>query len=543
MNQPVLIVGAGPVGLTMAAALTHQGINVRLIDKSPSASDKSKALVLWCRSLELLNGLGLAQTFVAHGMKLGGGSIYADGKRVVHLDLTSDESPFGFPLMIPQNLTEQLLTEHLASAGIHVQRQVELVTFTETADAVRCTLRDGAGVQEVIETPFLLGCDGAHSTVRHTMGVQFTGSTEPNNWMLADVHIDGPLARDEVSVYWHSKGVVAFFPIDGTRTRMIADMGPVDDSAPVKGLTLEQVQSIVDERGPSGLSLSDPIWLAYFHINERKVSDYRKGRVMLCGDAAHIHSPAGGQGMNTGMQDAFNLAWKLALILRGQGKADTLLHSYSRERSEVGDQVLKNAQRFTTVATLSLPIERWLRNHIAPLLGALPIFREKIRDDWFELSINYRHSVLSQDLSHVGGLHAGDRMCDAPLSRLPDHQPSTLFDQLDASRHTLVLLPGAGDTQSVSDSIAIAAEAAVAFPNILSTHLVLLSDADVAVDSNLEISRWIDVTGRLYDKLHSVHPMLVLIRPDGYIGFRAQTGQRDALLKYMDTYLNRGTSV
>lgn len=540
-SKPILIVGAGPVGLTMAAALTHQGIAVRLIDKSPVASDKSKALVLWCRSLELFSGLGLADTFVNHGMKLTGGSIYAQGKRVVHLDLTSDESPFGFPLMIPQNVTESVLTAHLASLGIHVERQMELVTFTETAGAILCTLRDGNGNQETVETPYLVGCDGAHSTVRHTLGVQFAGSTEPNNWMLADVHIDGPLARNEVSVYWHDKGVVAFFPIDATRTRMIADMGPVDADATPKELTLGEVQATVNERGPSGLTLTDPLWLAYFHINERKVSDYRIGRVMLCGDAAHIHSPAGGQGMNTGMQDAFNLAWKLALILRGRGLADPLLTSFSQERSGVGDQVLKNAARFTTVATLPHPFERWVRNHIAPILGSLPAFREKIRDDWFELSINYRHSLLAKDAAPSGGLQAGDRMCDAPLEQ-SNSQSSTLFDVLDSTRHTLLLLPGHADDEAISNLVEIASSAATAFPDMLSTHMVLSVNRTIGYVSVTPIGIHLDATGNLYKKLHLTHPALLLIRPDGYIALRSQPASAETLLAFMSTYLQRSST-
>src|SRR5262249_444106 len=150
----------------------------------------------------------------------------------------------------------------------------------------------------------------------------------------------------EVSIFWHEQGVVAFFPIDHNRFRMIADIGAASSQPPKADLTLAEAQTKVDERGPGGLTLSDPIWLAYFRINEGKVSAYRKGRAMLAGDAAHIHSPAGGQGMNTGMQDAFNLAWKLALVQRGQGQAEPLLGSYSVERSAVGDHVLKNAERF-----------------------------------------------------------------------------------------------------------------------------------------------------------------------------------------------------
>ncbi|HTU27701.1 MAG TPA: FAD-dependent monooxygenase, partial [Pirellulales bacterium] len=215
MTQPTLIVGAGPVGLTMAAALTHHGVPCRLIDKAPAPSDKSKALAVWCRTLELMDGLGLAETFVQNGLKIRGGSMYAGGERLVHLLLTSDESPYGFPLMIPQSQTERLLTEHLAGQGITVERNVELITFTQTATCVHCTLRHPGCREETFDTPWLIGCDGAHSAVRHGLCVDFTGHAEPNDWLLADTHLTGPLAADEVSIFWHEQGVVAFFPMGG----------------------------------------------------------------------------------------------------------------------------------------------------------------------------------------------------------------------------------------------------------------------------------------------------------------------------------------
>jgi 2-polyprenyl-6-methoxyphenol hydroxylase-like FAD-dependent oxidoreductase len=474
MQTEVLIVGAGPVGLTMAAALTHHGLQCRLIDKAAAPSDKSKALVVWCRTLELLDGLALAEAFVRTGHKLNGGSMYADGKQVVHLALASDESPYGFPLMIPQNETERLLTEHLARQGVTVERQVELVTFGEQQGAVACTLRHAGGREESALVPWLVGCDGAHSAVRHTLGLEFTGKAEPNDWMLADLHIAGPLATDEVSIFWREQGVLAFFPITRDRFRVIADAGAAG-AAPRSDPTLAEVQAQVDARGPGGLTLSDPVWLANFRINERKVADYRKGRVMLAGDAAHIHSPAGGQGMNTGMQDAFNLAWKLALVQKGQGRAEPLLQSYSVERSAVGDQVLRNAERFTTLATLRSPVTRWLRNHLAPILGSFQFVQDKVRDDWFELSINYRHSPLSAERWPwlAPGLAAGDRLCDAPLVAAADGRRATLFAEIQgATRHTLLLLPGSREHGAISELLSIAADATGAFPDALSAYLV-----------------------------------------------------------------------
>jgi 2-polyprenyl-6-methoxyphenol hydroxylase-like FAD-dependent oxidoreductase len=536
----VLIVGAGPVGLTAAAALTHQGLRCRIIDKAPAPSDKSKALVVWCRTLELLEQLGLAETFVATGLKINGGTIHANGKPVVHLVMRTDESTYGFPLMIPQNDTERLLTEHLAAKGVHIERQVELLSFTQSPDAAHCKLRHPDGGEESLDVPWLVGSDGAHSTVRHTLGMPFTGAAEPNDWMLADVHMHGPIPEDEISAYWHDKGVLVIFPMGNHRFRMVADTGAATADVHPPDPTLADVQAKLDERGPQGVTVSDPIWLANFRINERKVSDYRQGRVLLAGDAAHIHSPAGGQGMNTGMQDAFNLAWKLALICRGQAHSEPLLNSYSVERSAVGDQVLHNAERFTTVATLRNPTAQWIRNHLAPIVGSFHFVQDKIKQGFFELSINYRHSPLAAENwpSLTGGLAAGDRLCDAPLAPTTGGAPITLFAALNPSEHTLLLLPGTAPHAGFAGLLETAESIRAQFPNLFST-LAILTESDPAqkMPTGPNVTTWLDTTGRIHEKLHAKEPTLIWIRPDQYIGYRSQPANGEALIAYLRRYL------
>ena len=533
-----LIVGAGPVGLTLATALSHQGLKYRLIEKNAVPTDKSKALVLWSRSLELFAPLGLTQAFIDSGNKAKGGSVYADGKRIVHFGLTGDDSPFGFPLMIPQNETERVLGEHLQSRGAMIERQLELVSFVERPDSVVCQLRHADRQEESVETSWLIGCDGAHSSVRKCAGMPFTGHAEPNDWMLADIHIEGALPKDEISVFLHAKGALVFFPITRDRFRMIADLGEADASVQRADPTLADAQAKVDERGPGGLILSDSVWLSNFRINERKVAQYRRGRVMLAGDAAHIHSPAGGQGMNTGMQDVFNLAWKLALVQRGQGRADTLLDSYSLERSAIGDQVLKAAEVFTTIATLRNPIAQSLRNHVAPILTSFQFVRDKVRRNWSEISINYRHGPLcsQQWPSMIGGLAAGDRLSDAPLTSALEGHASTLLQTLDGKRHSLLLLPGK-DTDSVSKLIAIAEETNRAFPGILAAHLILERNTANPHAASSGVAVWEDTEARAHEQLHAKDATLILVRPDGYIGFRCQPADGTALRAYMQSYL------
>lgn len=540
----VLVVGAGPVGLTMAAALNHHGIRCRIIDKAAAPSDKSKALVVWSRSLELLDNLGLADTFVNDGLKAVGASIYGDGKRLVHIAIHTVDSPFGFPLMIPQNETERLLTEHLTKKGITIERRTELLSFSEQPDKLTCKLRNADGHEETLHVPWVVGCDGAHSAVRHTLGAPFTGHAEPNDWLLADVHVQGPLVPNEVSVFWHVKGVLIAFPINKDRFRVIADLGAAGPNAPPDP-TLADVQAKVDERGPGGIKLTDPIWLAGFRINERKVSDYRIGRVMLAGDAAHIHSPAGGQGMNTGMQDAFNLAWKLALVQRGQAKAEPLLTSYSIERSTIGDQVLKGAEKVTTIATLRNPVAQYMRNHVAAIVTSFGFVQDKIANALCELNINYRKGPLSIDNWHGHGkcVEAGDRLPDAPLTSATGGAKSTLFAAIRGTRHNLLLLPASQESQAVAQLLKIAADTQRAFPDLFNAHLILKADAGMPALGSIpsSVATWVDTEGRLHQHLGATDRALFVVRPDGYIGFRNQPADAGGLEKYLDRYLVRKT--
>jgi 2-polyprenyl-6-methoxyphenol hydroxylase-like FAD-dependent oxidoreductase len=410
MNAQVLVVGAGPVGLTMAAELARYGVPVRIIDKAAQRTDKSKALVLWSRTLELLDRAGGSGPFIAAGRKVHAVNLVAGSQLIARVELGIIESPYAWALMLPQSETERLLEAHLNSLGVQVERQTELTSFADAGGNVTSLLRGPDGTQERLETRWMIGCDGAHSTVRHGLGMLFDGDTLKSDWILADLHITGmPIPDSELGMYFHPDGVLATFPIGPGRYRVIADLGPAQGEHPADP-TLDEVQAVVDRRGPPGLTVSEPIWLSAFRINERKVANYRNGNIFVAGDAAHVHSPAGGQGMNTGMQDAFNLAWKIAMTAQRRCTAALLLDSYSVERSAVGEQVLSNAGRLTAVAVTKSHTLQAIRNRVLPfLLGFAPV-RHAMIDTMSELAIHYPDSPLNGAGSHgVKGPGVGER--------------------------------------------------------------------------------------------------------------------------------------
>ena len=395
MQLQVLIVGAGPVGMTMASELVRYGVAVRIVDKMAQRTDKSKALVLWTRTLELLDRGGGSAPFVHAGYKVDAVNFIAgDGKLVGHVNMASVQSPHPYALMLPQSETERLLEERLHELGVAVERETEVAGFKSGNSGVEAVLRHADGGEQTITADWLIGCDGAHSVVRHTLGAAFEGETLKSDWLLADVHLRGyPFPDTQAAIYWHRDGAFVIFPITPGRYRVIADLPPSGAEHP-PAPTLEQTQEVITRRGPAGLSASDPIWLTAFRINGRKVANYRSGRVFLVGDAAHVHSPAGGQGMNTGMQDAFNLAWKLALVIR-KTCGEHLLDSYSAERSKVGDQVLKAAGRLTTVGTLRNPVAQTMRNLVGHVMLGLSPVQHALADTMSEVSIGYPGSPLN----------------------------------------------------------------------------------------------------------------------------------------------------
>src|SRR5262245_22910697 len=425
----VLIAGAGPVGLTMANELARYGIGVRIVDTAAERTDKSKALVLWSRTLELFDHAGYVEPFLAAGIACHGAQ-FSNGHNVIaNVKLAGIDTVYPYALMIPQSETEGILEEQLAKRGVKVERTVTLQSFSEQGNQVKAVLRKANGESETLTADWLLGCDGAHSTVRHGLGFAFEGTTQPSDWYLADGMISGLEPRDSLHLFWHRDGILAFFPIGGGRWRVIGDLGPAKSEGHHPDPPLSEVQALITDRGTPGIIVKDPYWLAAFRINERKVSNYGRGHIFLAGDAAHIHSPARGQGMNTGMQDAFNLTWKLAQVIGGVAKP-ALLDSYSVERSAVGEMVLRNAGRLTDMAIMRNPALQALPNTVVKVALGFPEVRHLMSDTMSELNIGYPESPLTVSGTH--GAHstkAGNRWPE----RLPADPGKARFTALGAA--------------------------------------------------------------------------------------------------------------
>ena len=318
-DTQVLVVGAGPVGLFMAAELNRHGVSCRIVDKNDGPTHDSRAASIQARTLEMLESVSLADEFVQAGNICHAAATYtSDYKLIKYLTFDELDSAFPFVLQLPQSQTERIVAHYLARLGTEVERRVELVAFEQDEDGVRATLQLADGGRETAYVSHLIACDGAHSPVRHALGVSFSGDDYPTDFVTADVQVDWKLPRDQHAFFFAAEGMLAFFPLPRGRATLAADIGPAQgDHLPLGEPALEDLQAIFNVRTPGGV-LSDPIWKAYYRVHCRQAERYRVGRVFLVGDAAHVSSNIGGQGMNTGMQDAYNLGWKLGLVLKRQ---------------------------------------------------------------------------------------------------------------------------------------------------------------------------------------------------------------------------------
>ena len=547
---PILIVGAGPVGLTMALALSIGGIKSRIIDKAPARSEKSKALGIHARTLELLESLGVIDDFLKIGQIVHATSVYIGKKKLMHMSLDEIPSPYPFALMVPQNETERLLAEELEKRDILIERELEVTTFVQNDDFVTTTVKNVDGSVQTIESNWILGCDGAHSAVRHTLGLKFEGSTYDESFATADCLVDWENPDDELSGFVSEDGILFFFPMGDRRYRVIAD-GPMHK--PTDVLSLEEMQQLVNKRAGRDVPLSNATWLTWFTINRRGVQHYRVGRAFVSGDAAHVHSPVMGQGMNTGMQDALNLAWKLELVEKGMASAD-LLQTYEAERHPIGQTLLKNTDVMTKLVTIRNPISQQIRNHLMPIIANAEVIHERALKILSMVGLNYRSSrivgehreKIEKSLSHPiedvpawldfsHGPNPGDRAPDGDLKTSNESESSRLFEQFRGFTHNIVVFAGLHDTSHTAQEImAVVEQLQDRYASFAHVHLIV-SKENLSGFSSMQDTALVDEFKTLHHQYGAAHSCLYLVRPDGYVGYRCQPINVDRLQNFLES--------
>jgi 2-polyprenyl-6-methoxyphenol hydroxylase-like FAD-dependent oxidoreductase len=371
-DTDVLIVGAGPSGLTLAASLVNKGVATTVVDRQAAGANTSRAAAVNARTLEVLEDLDVARRLVKEGIRAPRFSIRDRARTLIPIDFSELPTDYPYSLMVPQSTTERLLLDRLVELGGSVIRPKTLTSITHDADAVTATFDDG----DIARARYAVGADGIHSTVREQAGIGFQGGVYAESFALADVRLSGEVPADEVILFWAKAGLTVVAPLPGDIFRIVA---PVAD-APEQP-SAHYIQQILDSRGPGAgqMVVTDVIWGSRFGIQHRVADTYRAGRLLLSGDAAHVHSPAGGQGMNLGIQDAVALADALAGVLGGGlgGAADSTLDDYSATRRPIAQQVVEMTDRLTRLATLPRAI-RPVRNAAGGLAGRVPSVRRAL---------------------------------------------------------------------------------------------------------------------------------------------------------------------
>ena len=513
MDTDVLIVGGGPTGLMLANQLGRRGVRAMIIDRHSGPAQQTRAMAVHARTLEIYSKLGIAERALELGRRGSGANMWAEGKRRARIpigDIGKSLSPFPFVLMLGQDDNERIMGERLRDWGMAVQWNTELVSFEQASDRVTATLKQPDGVTRKLTAAYIAGCDGGHSTVRERSGITFPGAPYEHVFFVADTEATGSMVPDELNVYLLRDGFHLFFPMRGTdRWRVIGilpkHLRERDD------LTFEEAVPEMRHEAGAALSFKRCSWFSTYRIHHRCAERFHDGRCFLLGDAAHVHSPMGGQGMNTGLQDAYNLAWKLALVISGKADAD-LLDTYEAERIPVARRLLRTTDRAFTLVVSDSWVAGMLRTQIVARIAAFAMTLSRVRKIAFrtisQIGISYRESPLSKMLPGLpdGGPRAGDRFPWLQLRFQANGPVEDLFQKLDDTRFNLIV------TGQPAPSAA-----AIAPGDLLRTHVI---PGDPDNDSELARAR---ISG----------PAFYLLRPDGHVGLAGTRFDAEAVNAYL----------
>jgi 2-polyprenyl-6-methoxyphenol hydroxylase-like FAD-dependent oxidoreductase len=527
----ILIVGAGPTGLTMAAALARHGLRPRIIDKAVTPpADRSRAIVIQARTLELFEDLGVVKEVLDAALVVDAINFFGPSGRhgTLRIDPAWIDSRYGRIVSLPQEETERILGEFIARSGVVVEHGVELTGLSDGAGAAEAILRHADGREERVAPDWILGCDGAHSAVRDRSGIPFVGSTYPDEGLIGDVDMHWGLPDGQLAVCPGETGVLLAFPLPGAHRFRVIMIAPATAAEQDRALGADEFLGEVRRMMPRIAGAPEPTvirsrWLTRYRLHRKGVPVYRRGRCFVAGDAAHIHSPVGAQGMNTGIQDAYNLGWKVALVARGESPA-ALLDSYDLERRPVGETLLRFTDRFFAVAVGGGKAGRFVRRLLPTLAVRLlgwPFLRTHIARFVSETGIHYRHSPLSVEGHGATRLgrhapHAGDRAPDVVLR--PGRR---LAELLHGPQHTLLLFAGA--STALIDHFSTLAE------EVGARHGALVKPVLLRRDPAYPPVGEVDLSGAVHERYGADPGAIFLVRPDGHIAFRGAATDTEAL--------------
>jgi 2-polyprenyl-6-methoxyphenol hydroxylase-like FAD-dependent oxidoreductase len=505
-KPPVLIVGAGPTGLMMAGQLARFDIPFRIIEKNEGPTTQSRALVIQPRSLEIFEQMGIAERALKQGRPFQTINYVVNGKlaqRVPIGNFGEGLTEFPFLLILEQSKTEPLLGNFLQQRGHSIEWKTEMVSFNQSEGGISATLKH-TDKEERIETEWLIGADGAVSLVRKSLGIPFGGETYKESLFVLDCKINWPFKDDEAAIVLSRDTFGLFFPMTDGRCRVSGIVS--EEYADKDTISFDEVNRDFAKNLKMEVTLSDPQWISLYHAHHRYVAQFRKGRCFLAGDAAHVHSPAGAQGMNTGLQDAYNLAWKLALVIRGQAK-ETILDTYQEERLPIARKLVQTTDRVFGLTVSENPFVVFWRVHVVPRFVALiPKEKHLLRFAFrliSQIGIHYRNSSISRNASYG----SFPRRAPRPGDRLPFitfHEANSLIniqDKVKAPALHLLVFPGNESDEKVN-----------------SVRTIFNEYGDVI---HIEPIRLTQATKDLYGVLGVKNGGYYLVRPDMYIAYRS----------------------
>lgn len=534
----VFVIGAGPVGLTLAGELKRHGASVRLIDRKAEPNPHPNAAIVHVRTLEILSAMGAVDGFLQEGYPFPGIHVRAFGKRIGFVDTSGIDSPYPMPRTLGQQITERLLTEHLERLGGRVERAVEAIAVEQDANGVRVRLQhlaDGKR-EEVATARWVVGCEGSPSITRETLHIPFPGERYTGKEFLQmDANIRWTYPHGYGYQFITEEQILLFFAYDDKgHYRIICaqnDTNPDNQTPP----TLEEMQALVQNIADPTAEVYDPVWFNRFRSGHRLAARFREGRCFLAGDAGHVHVPIGGQGMNYGMHDAFNLGWKLAAVAKGEARPE-LLDTYQAERHPVDEALINGTDRGFHMLVQPHPAGRMALKLLGSTLLSLEPLQKRIRNTLAEVNVAYPASALSEDQSGSHGPAPGDRAPDAPVVRLPDRVTVRLFDVLRDPRWTLLMFTGATPSAEHVEALEkISGALAIRYGTRVAIRLILCGDPPVPVHANWAADFLMDHELYVHDKYGiGSTPCFYLIRPDWHVGFRGGLETARQLNAYLE---------